>query len=330
MIKTHDHEVYLDEDNPSQKTKYLLTHPKTIVNKINSPDIKMNYGVNPYQGCEHGCVYCYARNTHPYWGYSAGLEFESVIMVKASAPALLAKKLSSKSWKGDPIMFSGNTDCYQPIERKYKLTRQMLELCLTHKNPVGIITKNSLLLRDLDIIEEMNQDQLVMVSVSLNTLDDAFRQKLEPRASSVKTRLLLIEKLCEAGIPVNVMFSPVIPGLNDHEVFSFIKTIADLGASSAKYIMVRLNADVKTIFEDWLTKTFPNKKKKVMNLIAAAHGGKHSDSRFKTRMRGEGKYVESINQQFHIAMKKYMHDRQMPELNQSLFRRYKGGQLDLF
>jgi len=295
-----------------------------------SPDIVMDYSVNPYQGCEHGCVYCYARNTHNYWGYSAGLEFESVILVKKSAPELLDKKLSSKSWNGEPIMFSGNTDCYQPIEKKMEITRQLLEVCLKHKNPVGLITKNRLMLRDLDVLTKLNNEGLLKVSVSINTLDDELRRKLEPRASSIKTRLELIRKLSEVDIPVNVMMAPVIPGLNDTDIFSLVKEVAKLGARDAKYIIVRLNGDVKAIFEEWLEKTFPDRKNKVLNLIAAAHGGKHSDSRFGKRMRGEGNYVENLNAQMKLAKSKYMKDRFLPAYNLEAFHKNRNPQLSLF
>lgn len=290
----------------------------------------MNFGINPYQGCEHGCVYCFARNTHPYWGYSAGLDFESVILVKKNAPSLLKKKLSSKSWMGEPVMFSGNTDCYQPIEKKLKISRQCLQIFLDFKNPVGLITKNKLMLRDLDIIQELHKDNLVHVAVSINTLDDDLRSKLEPRASTVKTRLELIETLSKAGIPVKAMLAPIIPGLNDSEIFSLVRHVAELGARDASYIIVRLNGDIKEIFEDWLTKTFPDRKNKVMNFIAAAHGGQHNDSRFGTRMRGEGKYVEMIGHQFKLARQKFMKDRQIPPLNKDLFKRLRNPQLSLW
>jgi len=275
-------------------------------------------------------VYCYARNTHPYWGYSAGLDFESVIMVKKNAPKLLRKKFSSKNWVGDPVMFSGNTDCYQPIEKKLQITRQLLHIFLEFKNPVGLITKNKLLLRDLDIIAELNANQLLRVAVSLNTLNDDLRSKLEPRASSVQTRLELIGRLSDMGIPVTVMVAPVIPGLNDSEVFSLVKKVSELGARNANYIMVRLNGDVKAIFEDWLEKTFPDRKQKVMNFIAASHGGKHNDSRFGTRMRGEGQYVDMIDAQFKLAKQKFLAGREIPEFNRELFRQHKNPQLSLW
>lgn len=328
-IKEHSYKEYIDPDRHN-KTKYIETYPKTIINKVPSPDVPMNYGINPYQGCEHGCVYCFARNTHPYWGYSAGLDFESVILVKKNAPQLLKQKLSSKSWQGEPVMFSGNTDCYQPIEKKLQISRQCLQIFLSFKNPVGLITKNKLMLRDLDILKELNQDNLVRVAVSINTLDDTLRSKLEPRASSIKTRLELIETLAAAGIPVTAMLAPIIPGLNDSEIFQLVKRVASLGAQNASYIIVRLNGDIKDIFEDWLDKTFPDRKDKVMNFIAAAHGGKYNDSRFGTRMRGEGKYVDMIGDQFKLAKQKFLKGRHIPDLNRELFKQIKNPQLSLW
>ena len=329
-IKEHSHEEYIDPDNPNYKTRYLETFPKTIINKVPSPDVPMNFGINPYQGCEHGCVYCFARNTHPFWGYSAGIDFEQMILTKMNAVQLLKKELSARSWKGDPVMFSGNTDCYQPIEKKLELTRELLRVFLEFRNPVGLVTKNKLLLRDLDIIKELNHHNLVQVAVSINTLDDGLRQKLEPRASSTQARLELIEQLSNANIPVKVLLAPIIPGLNDTEVFKLVEEVANRGALSASHIIVRLNGDIKAIFEDWLEKIFPYRKQKVMNLIAAAHGGKHNDSRFGTRMRGEGKYVEVIHQQVAMAKQKFMPNRKLPEFDLTAFGKRRNPQMSLF
>jgi len=329
-LKEFSHQEYIDPDNPKTKTRYLETFPKTIVNPIKSPDVPFSFGINPYQGCEHGCVYCYARNTHPYWGYSAGLDFERVIMVKKTAPELLRKKLSSKSWSGDPIMIAGNTDCYQPIEKKMEITRKLLEVFLEFKNPVAMITKNKLMLRDLDILKKLNQQQLLRVRVSLNTINESLRLKLEPRASSVKTRLGLIKSLTNAGIPVGVMAAPIIPGLNDTELFSLVKKVAEIGAVDINYIMVRLNGDVKQIFEEWLEATYPDRKQKVMNLIASAHGGKHNDSRFGKRMRGEGKYVDMVASQFKLAKQKFIPRVEEIPFNRDAFHKKKNPQLTLF
>ncbi|TNF32285.1 MAG: PA0069 family radical SAM protein, partial [Bacteroidetes bacterium] len=233
-------------------TKFIEIFPKTIINKVASPDVPSDYSVNPYQGCEHGCSYCYARPTHEYWGYGSGLEFESVILVKKNAPELLREAFDKKSWKGGSLMISGNTDCYQPAERKFKITRQMLEVCAQYNNPVGIITKNNLVLRDMDILAPMAEKQLAMVNISLNTLNEDLRRKLEPRTATVDGRLRAIEELSKAGIPVNVLMAPIIPGINGHEVLAIMEEVSKRGAVSAGYIILRLNGPLQEIFSEWL------------------------------------------------------------------------------
>jgi len=311
------------------KTKAFETKAKSIVNKVPSPDVPLMFSMNAYQGCEHGCVYCYARNTHNYWGFSSGLDFESKIVVKTNAPELLKKHLQNKNWKANPIMMSGNTDCYQPLESHYKITRRMLQVLLDFKHPVGLITKNSLLLRDLDIIKELAKDNLVSVAVSINTLDDTFRQRLEPRASSVKSRLKLIETLVSAGISVTALAAPIIPGLNDSEIMPLVKKLCELGVSNIGHIVVRLNGDISEIFEDWLQRNYPNKTQKVLNQIKSLHGGQLNNSRLGKRMRGEGNIAEIIHQQFSLAKRKYL----IPKVfkyNTSLYEKYKKPQLSLF
>ena len=327
--ETYD-DVNQDHDHEPERTKFIETHPKTIVNKVISPDIGLDWSVNPYQGCEHGCVYCYARNTHPYWGYSAGLDFESRILIKRDAPALLRKRLSSKSWKAEAIMLSGNTDCYQPVERKLGITRQLLEILWEFRHPVGIITKNSLILRDIDILEKMAELDLVKVSLSINGTDEKLRALLEPRTASFARRIETISQLSEKGIPVNAMIAPIIPGLNDHEIMSTVEAVAKAGARSAKHIVVRLNGDVRPIFEDWLRKNYPDRAEKVIGKIKSMHGGKTNDSRFGTRMRGEGNYAQVIRDQMHLAVRKYLDDRSMPPYNTSLYETYRDRQLSLF
>lgn len=319
----------IDEDI-STKTKYLETHPKTILNKVESPDIGAAWSMNPYQGCEHGCIYCYARNTHTYWGYSAGLEFESNILVKKNAPALLREKLSSKNWEPVPIMLAGNTDCYQPIERKLELTRQLLEILWEFRHPVGMITKNALILRDTDILEKMAAHDLVKVSISVTGMDESLRQKLEPRTATYAKRIEVIKGLSDRGIPVNVMVAPVIPGLNEHEIFDVVEAAANAGARAAHHTVVRLNGDVKAIFEDWLEKNFPDRAAKVIHKIASMHGGKVNDSRFHTRMRGEGQIAEIIGAQMKLAKKKFLSGRSMPDYNTELFYHHRNKQLSLF
>jgi DNA repair photolyase len=288
------------------QTEYLETHAKTIINKVVSPDIGLDYSMNPYQGCEHGCVYCYARNTHPYWGYSAGIDFESKILVKRDAPQLLARKLSSPKWVVAPIMLSGNTDCYQPIEAKLKITRQVLEVLERFHHPVGIITKSALILRDIDIIGRLAEKQLVSVAISINTMDESLRRQLEPRTASIPRRLQVIEALAQAGVHVHAMLAPVIPGLNDHELMDLMSAVAQAGAKDAGYITVRLNGDVGPIFTDWVRKKYPDRADKILNRIMDIHGGQLNDSRSGIRMKGEGKYAEMIAAQFQLALKRHL------------------------
>lgn len=322
-----------DESVPEErppKTKYIDTHPKTILNKVESPDIGMTWSMNPYQGCEHGCVYCYARNTHTYWGYSAGLDFESVILVKRNAAELLDRKLRSKNWVAEPIMFSGNTDCYQPVEKRLGITRQLLEVLWKYRHPVGLITKNSLVLRDLDILKKMAAHNLVKVSLSINSLDESLRMKLEPRTATYAKRIETVRELAGHDIPVNVMVAPIIPGLNDHEIFDVVRAVADAGARTAHHIVIRLNGDVRAIFEDWLERAFPERAAKVIRKISALHGGTPNDSRFGVRMKGEGRYAEIIADQMQLAKKKYLSGRAMPDFNTELYHKYKDPQMRLF
>lgn len=326
-----EHIEGLDEQMLSDlKTDFIQAHPKTIVNKIQSPDLGNGYSLNPYQGCEHGCVYCYARNSHQYWGYGAGLDFERKIIVKENAPELLVQQLESRNWQPMPIMLSGNTDCYQPIEAKKKLTRRLLEILLSYKHPVSIITKNALILRDLDLLQKLNELDLVHVNISITSLDEKLRQKLEPRTATGARRLEVVRQLNAAGIPVNVMVAPIIPGLNDSEIPEIIKRAAEAGAQNAAYTIVRLNGEVGPIFEDWITQTFPDRAQKVLNQIAQCHGGQLSDSRFGTRMSGEGVFAETIAKLFHVSKQKYMAGRSIKPYNYSHFCTSKGKQLGLF
>jgi len=319
-----------DWEEPDLKTEYLETHPKTILNRVESPDIPLEWSMNPYQGCEHGCIYCYARNTHPYWGYSAGLDFEQKILIKRNAAELLEKELQKKSWQAAPVMFAGNTDVYQPAERRFRITRACLEVFWKYRNPVGVITKNSLVLRDLEILKQLAAEQLVSVAISVTTLNEDLRQFLEPRTATVKQRLKTVETLTANGVPVFVMLAPIIPGLNEHEIFSMAKAVADRGALGIGYSMVRLNGDVGLIFEDWLRKTMPDRAEKVLNKIRSAHGGNLNDSRSGVRMRGEGKIAEIIRDQFRLAKEKYFAGRQMPKYNLELHEKHKSPQLKLF
>ena len=315
----------------NEKTEYLVEYPKTIVNKIDSPDLSLMYSLNPYQGCEHGCVYCYARNVHQYWGLSAGLDFERKIIVKPDAPKLLEEFLLHPKWKPLPISLSGNTDCYQPAERKFKITRSLLEVFLKCKNPVSIITKNSLILRDLDILQELAKLRLVHVMISITGLNEQLRSLMEPRTSSYENRLKTIEELNKAGIACGVMNAPIIPGLNSDEIPAVIKAAAQHGAVNAGFTIVRLNGAVSEIFHDWLYKNMPDRADKVWHQIQACHGGQVSDSKFGRRMKGEGPEAEAIRKLFKLSVKKYLQNPAPYELDNSLFQRpEKNGQLALF
>ncbi len=326
------HEGIDTYDEEELRTEIVIDYPKKIINKVDSPDLGMMYSLNPYQGCEHGCAYCYARNAHFYWGYSAGKDFESKIIVKPEAAALLRNELANPNWKPNTIVLSGNTDCYQPLERKYRLTRSLLEVFDDCRHPVGIITKNALILRDLDLLKSLNEDQLVHVSISLTTLNEALRRKLEPRTASGKARLKVIETLSKANIPVNVMTAPIIPGLNDYELPELLKSAAAAGARTAAYTMVRLNGVLPAIFEAWIRKAFPLKADRVLNNIKSTHEGKLNESRFGVRMRGKGPMAEQVRQMFGISYKKYFSSaKSIPPYNLEAFKRPgKNGQLTMF
>jgi len=311
------------------ETEYLETHAKTIINKVESPDIGLEYSMNPYQGCEHGCVYCYARNTHPYWGYSAGVDFESKILIKRDAPQLLAKKLASPKWIPSPIMLSGNTDCYQPIEAKLKITRQILEVLERFQHPVGMITKSALILRDIDIIARMAEKRLVSVAVSINTLDETLRRQLEPRTAVIQRRLQVIEQMTKAGVHVHAMLAPIIPGLNDHEIMDLMNAVSSAGAKNAGYIVVRLNGDVGPIFMDWVKKKYKDRAQKIINKILDAHGGQLNDSRSGIRMKGEGKYAEMIGAHFNLAKRRYLPEPDPFEYDLTLYGKARNPQTSL-
>lgn len=314
----------------TNKTKYLEVFPKSIVNKVDSPDVGMGYSMNMYQGCEHGCIYCYARNSHEYWGYSAGLDFERQILVKKEAAKLLEGIIKKRSWKAHTIVMSGNTDCYQPAEQEFQITRKCLEVFLKYRHPVGIITKNALVLRDLDLLKELAKDNLVAVNISITSLSEQTRRILEPRTTTIKKRLETVKILSEHGIPVNVMIAPIIPSINSHEILPLAKAAADAGALSIGHTIVRLNGAIGAIFTDWIKKALPDRADKVLHQIEDCHGGSLNDSRYGTRMRGEGKIAEQINMLIKLAKQKYFKDIVMPRLNHDLHEQYKDGQLKLF
>lgn len=314
----------------NNKTLYLPVFPKTVVNKVASPDVGMAYSMNMYQGCEHGCIYCYARNSHEYWGYSAGLDFERRILVKKEAPKLLGELLKKKSWKAHTIVMSGNTDCYQPAEKQFEITRQCLEVFLKYKHPVGIITKNALILRDLDLLKALAEDNLIAVNVSITSLSEATRRILEPRTATIKKRLEVVKILSENNIPVNAMLAPIIPSINSHEILPLAKAVADNGALSIAHTIVRLNGAIGEIFTDWIKKKMPDRADKVLRQIEDCHGGTLNESRYGKRMRGEGKIAEQINAMVRLARLKYFKNKQMPRLNTDLHEQYKTGQMKLF
>jgi len=311
------------------RTQYIEVFPKSIVNKVESPDVGMMYSMNPYQGCEHGCIYCYARNSFEYWGYSAGVDFETKILVKKNAPELLRKFLMNPKWEPVPIMLSGNTDCYQPAEQKFRLTRKLLEVCNEFNQPVGILTKNSWIIKDKDILQEMAKKKIVSAMVSITSFNEDLRRVMEPRTTTGKQRLKVIEELSKAGIRMGVMMGPMIPGLNEHEMQRIMKAARDAGAIFTAYTFIRLNGAIKLLFHDWLYKNFPDRADKVWHMIEAAHDGKVNDSRWGVRMRGEGNIAQLVAQQYKKYGKLYGMNAGRWELEGSIFRR-PGGQGKLF
>lgn len=320
----------LEKEDISSKTICIEVKAKSMINVVKSPDLPMDYSLNPYQGCEHGCTYCYARPTHNYWGYSAGDEFETKILVKSNAIDILKKELNAKKYVPKPIMLSGNTDCYQPIEKKYLLTRSILELMLELRHPVMIITKNALIKRDLDLLVQLQELNLVRVAISITAATDETRRLMEPRASSIPMRLNTIQVLTQQGIPVHAMLAPVIPGINDHEIMDMVKLSGEAGAISCSYQIVRLNGDLGIIFENWLDQQMPERKNKILNQIRSCHGGSISDSRFSVRMKGEGHFADIIKQQFSLAKSKYFKTKELPGLSSELFRPVRNGMRTLW
>lgn len=315
--------------DPSPQTQFLRDLSQTLITYNDSPDIAFAASINPYRGCEHGCAYCYARPTHEYLGFSAGLDFESKIMVKESAPELLRKELSSPKWKPQELAMSGVTDCYQPIERKLQITRRCLAALAEFRNPVSIITKNVLVTRDLDILRELAAHQAVHVNISITTLDSELARKLEPRAASPRQRLEAIETLAKAGVPVGVLVAPAIPAINDHDIPTVLAAAKAAGARWAYTEVLRLPLTVAPIFQEWLERHFPERKEKVLGRIRAMRGGKLNDARFGSRMRGEGIFAEQISRMFHVARRKVGLPEEAPELSVAAFKRPEEGQLGL-
>lgn len=314
------------EEDALPRTKFYRDLSETIISRNDSPDVGFEFTVNPYRGCEHGCIYCYARQTHEYLGFSSGLDFETKIMVKERAAELLRKELSSPKWKPQPLGMSGVTDCYQPIERKLKITRACLEVLAEFRNPVNIVTKNNLVTRDIDLLGELAKYNAASVCISITSLDSDLRNVLEPRTSPPKAKLDAIVRLASAGIPVAVLVAPIIPGLTDHEIPGILEAAARAGASFAGYEMLRLPYANKELFERWIEQHFPEKKEKVLGRIRAVRGGKFNDSRFGSRMRGEGIFADQLSQIFHVACRKVGLAEDGPELSTAAFRRPGGPQ----
>jgi len=320
----------LDADETSSPaTTFLPDSSKSIVAYNDSPDVGFDASVNPYRGCEHGCIYCYARPTHEYLGFSAGLDFETKIMVKADAPELLRKELSSAKWQPRVLALSGVTDCYQPVEKKLEITRRCLEVLLEFRNPVTIVTKNYLVTRDTDILSELARHRCAAVFISLTTLDEKLSGLMEPRASRPARRLAAISALSQAGIPVGYLQAPMIPGLTDSEAPAIAQAAAKAGARYAGYVALRLPHAVKDLFEEWLERNYPDKKNKVLNRIRAMRGGNLNDPQFNSRMRGEGIFAEQMAELFRLACKKAGIHERSPALSTEHFRRPKE-QLKLF
>ena len=314
------------------ETQFLADQSRSIITSNDSPDVPFTFSINPYRGCEHGCAYCYARPYHEYLGMNAGLDFETKIMVKHDAPRLLCEELNKPSWRPEYIAISGVTDCYQPAERSFRITRGLLKVFLEACHPVGLITKNALVIRDLDLLAQLAAKRLVSVALSITTLDANLARTLEPRTSSPAAKLRAIRELSAAGIPTRVMVAPIIPGLNDHEIPQILQAVRDAGAQGAGYIVVRLPYAVRPIFLDWLRTHRPLQAERVEGLLREVRDGNLTDAHFGSRMKGTGPYAETIRATFAAFVKKHSLDTPWPELDTTQFRppRLPGGQQTLF
>lgn len=312
------------------ETQYLYDTTKSVLAHNDSPDTGFSFSINPYRGCEHGCIYCYARPSHEFLGFSAGLDFETRILVKQNAPELLSEAFQKPSWEPQVVALSGNTDPYQPLERRLGITRRCLEVFLKHRNPVAIITKNHLVTRDADLLEEMARYNLVRVTLSITTLNPELVGVMEPRTSRPERRLKALEELSNRGVPVSVNVAPVVPGLTDEEMPAILKAAAEHGATNASYIMMRLPGPVKELFLDWLKREFPDRVQRVVNRLTDLRGSQLTDSRFGVRMRGEGEWADMMSNLFQMSCRKNGLNRTHPPLSTDHFRRLRNGQADLF
>ncbi|HTS92380.1 MAG TPA: PA0069 family radical SAM protein [Stellaceae bacterium] len=332
-VATDDGWGSADEDPLPLDTTFTKDTARTVIARNDSPDIPFDRSINPYRGCEHGCIYCFARPTHAFLGLSPGLDFESRIFVKEDAAALLRAELSKPSYRCETIALGANTDPYQPAERKFGITRSVLEVLREFRHPVGVVTKSALVQRDIDILAEMARERLVVVSISVTTLDRVLARKMEPRAATPERRLETIAALTAAGIPVSVLSSPMIPALNDMEMERILEAAAERGATAAGYVLLRVPLEIKGLVEEWLNTHFPNKTKHVMSLLRDTHGGKEYNSQFGTRMSGSGPYAQMLRLRFERACHRLkLNERRGPwRLDNTKFRRppQKGDQLTL-
>jgi DNA repair photolyase len=310
-----------DDERPAPATRFLRDPSRSVVAENQSPDVGFEASVNPYRGCEHGCIYCYARPTHEYLGFSAGLDFESRILVKERAPELLRRALAAPGWRPQVVALSGVTDPYQPIERRLGITRRCLEVLLEFRNPVQVITKNRLVARDADLLAELARSDCAAVSVSVTTLDPAVHRAMEPRTSTPRLRLAAIEQLARAGVPVGVMVAPIVPGLTDHEIPAILDAAAGAGARFAGRIVLRLPHSVKELFDEWLGRHFPERREKVLNRVRSLRGGRLNDPRFGSRMRGEGIFAAQIESLFELSRRRAGLAAKGPPLSTAHFRR---------
>lgn len=320
---------WFEEVPPSRATEVRAETAKTIISRNQSPDLPFDRSINPYRGCEHGCIYCYARPSHAYWDLSPGLDFETRLIAKTNAATLLQQQLSKPGYQCAPINLGANTDPYQPIEREQRLTRQCLEILLDYRHPVTIVTKGALILRDLDLLAELAKQRLVAVYISLTTLDDELKRILEPRAAAPSARLRAIRVLRQQDIPVGVLCSPMIPMINDMELERLLEAAQQAGAQSANYMLLRLPREVAPLFEEWLRAHHPQRAEHVLSLIRQSRGGELYDSRFGARFRGEGAFAELLAQRFALAIRRLgLQRRQAQQLDCSRFAP-PGGQLAL-
>jgi len=317
-------------EDPSPQTVFLRDDTRTIINYNDSPDVGFSASINPYRGCEHGCIYCFARPNHEYLGFSAGLDFETKILVKENAPELLRQELLSPKWQPQVIAVSGVTDAYQPIERRLQLTRRCLEVLVEFQNPVVIITKNELVTRDIDLLGKLAHIDGVLVFVSVTSLESELARELEPRASQPARRLAAIEALAAAGIPTGALIAPVIPGLTDHEMPAIVSAVARAGAIAAGYVPLRLPYGVASLFDEWLTLHRPLQKDKILNRIRDIRGGRLNDPNFGSRLHGRGPYAEHISELFEVCCRKAGLNSRRPNLSVMAFRRPGPAQMSLF